>query len=224
MARRDAIYTPLLSPYMTVHADFGLTLAERALADALELLRDSRASVVAAAQRGMQCGGGCSPFTESSSGAQQEQERRVTEAEARCASAEARATEAERRAAELDAVVARLRDENASFRKVSRIVYFENENAQLRKRIEQLEAAAAGYDALSDASCGPRCEAAVGPDEVIEVYEKKIRGTLYYVSCAEGIVYRRLPDGSVGEDVGTLVKDSADGRTRLVLRVEQQGV
>jgi hypothetical protein len=115
---------------------------------------------------------------------------------------------------ELEAQVRKLSDENASFRKVSRIVYFENENARLRERIEHLEAQ---LDSQPDAQHG--CDIGVGPDEVIEVYEKKIKGVLYYVSSTDGIVYTRLGDGSVGEDVGVLAK-SADGRTRLVLRVQ----
>lgn len=115
---------------------------------------------------------------------------------------------------ELEAQVSKLSDENASFRKVSRIVYFENENARLRERIEHLEAQLEAQPVTKHG-----CDIGVGPDEVIEVYEKKIKGVLYYVSSTDGIVYTRLGDGSVGEDVGVLAK-SADGRTRLVLRVQ----
>lgn len=206
------------------HATTLLIDAERAFATALELLRDARVAAVASLQRLPQ-GGAAPEVTDAASCTGSEHDDAEKEGlREQLRTSQVAIDERDVRIKELDAANAKLRDENAGFYKVSRIVFYENENTKLRKRIAELEAALAlaTSDCSSMASYneGARCEAAVGPDEVIEVYEKKIRGTIYYVSSSDGIVYRRLIDGSVGEDVGTLVKDG-DGRTRLVLRVEQ---
>ena len=131
---------------------------------------------------------------------------------------------------ELVAKIMQLEEENKSFRKVSRIIAFENENAALKGEIESLkrrlsptpvttidkQIADIDIDTLSQIMTNSEVgdgEGEVdndgdeqGDDELeLDLYEKKIKGTVYYISNDSlHRVYLKNKDGSVGNDIGRL--------------------
>lgn len=120
-----------------------------------------------------------------------------------------------------------LKEENESFRKVSQIIAFENENARLKKELEVLKkrnenmslvGGRVSQPAISlehldldilhnnlDKHNSKEPEPASEETADLDVFEKKIKGVTYYVSNDdEKRVFEKLDDGSIGNEIGKL--------------------
>lgn len=87
-----------------------------------------------------------------------------------------------------------VREELESMRKVSQIIHYEKENARLQLHIKNLEARLAEDKNQDDSD---------GSD--IEVYEKIINNTLYYISKDKTkSIFHVHDDGSIGKRMGRL--------------------
>jgi chromosome segregation ATPase len=94
-----------------------------------------------------------------------------------------------------------LEEEKRDFAKVSHVVALEKENAKLRQEIEALR------KTLNECN--------KSEDDSISIYEKKIKGKIYYINTNDDkTVYEKNDDGSVGKIVGTL--DRQGGKTKIV--------
>lgn len=98
-----------------------------------------------------------------------------------------------------------LEDDIKNFRKVSHIIALERENSALKEKIAKLTAPA--QSANSSLPVTPS----------LEVYEKKIKGQIFYVDTVDNsTVYKKNDDDTVGECVGHLVKDKDTGKTKML--------
>lgn len=148
-------------------------------------------------------------------------EKRALDAKLACANT---------RILELERENGRIIEENKSFMKVSQIVAYEKENAKLRKEIEALNEKLNNVY-VDKPVIEPKVEApSVDETEVekkkveeaeeepeLSLYEKKIKGVVYYVSDDVHMrIYTRLPDGEVGDEVGKYEKDEETGKSKAV--------
>lgn len=89
---------------------------------------------------------------------------------------------------ELKQTIQNMEADRQAFTKVSHVVAIEKENARLRQELELLN---------KTSSSSPSAD----------VYEKKIKSTIYYVSNGDDrTIYLKNEDGSKGDAVGTLQK------------------
>lgn len=131
--------------------------------------------------------------------------------------------------AELESKVKYLEDENCNFRKVSRIIAFENENARLKVEMESLKKRLIQKDEKSiedqiqelnsdivEKIMSSDSEDGGGEDdedEALDLYEKKIKGTVYYITNDDARrLFEKMSDGSVGKEIGKL-----EGKSTIVL-------
>ena len=128
---------------------------------------------------------------------------------------------------ELLAKITNLEDENNNFRKVSRIIAFENENAALKREMESLKkrllpapAAVSIDEQIAEISSETieqmMSESSAEEEDEIGVYEKTIKGEVFYISNDDNRrVYRKNEDGSIGEEIGRLA-----GKNKLILNCQ----
>jgi len=134
------------------------------------------------------------------------------------------------RIADLEIEHKKLLDEYQSFMSVSRVVAISNENAKLRERVALLERCsrnkvpapepkeesppedAPKADPEEDAPNAedPKEDVPV-PEAEINVYEKKIKGVMYYIDEADNI-YEQLEDGAMGDIKGRYVPGANNKR------------
>jgi len=116
---------------------------------------------------------------------------------------------------DLKQAIAALEEENIGFKRVSQIIHYEKENAKLRVLITQLEDRLKKPMPLptqdSKLTEQPHQEPEQEPSEPlepeVEVYEKKIGKTIYFVSNDESMrIFEKTPEGEVGEELGCLQK------------------
>jgi predicted RNase H-like nuclease (RuvC/YqgF family) len=117
----------------------------------------------------------------------------------------------------LESYISNLEEEHRNFTKVSKIIALENENAKLRKELEdikQKEHKEIRKDTLINKSIETKGIQDTNDDEEsVEVYEKKISGVYYYVDDSKR-VYCKMTDGGIGDHIGYL--ESVSGKTKLV--------
>lgn len=128
----------------------------------------------------------------------------------------------------LESCIKDLEQEKKDFTRVSHVVAIEKENAKLRAEINALKKkmkddvpspepnhtpttdtheSPLGTENPVDQPTEPEVTAEESTSEHLEVYEKKIKGKMYFVSSQDDkTVYERKTDGSVGDIVGYLEK------------------
>jgi hypothetical protein len=100
---------------------------------------------------------------------------------------------------ELQDKVKVLEEDILHMRKVSHIVALERENSSLKEQLAKMK--------LSVAT--PPKAAMVAP---LEVYEKTIKGIVYYIDD-NLTIYKKNEDDSIGESLGKLIRE--EGKTRV---------
>lgn len=147
--------------------------------------------------------------------------------------ADAKLMDALKRITELEAENHRMIEENKAFLKVSQIVAYEKENAKLRKEIEHLKrqgkSETVPYEEIKTVDQGQETHEEHEEDEeqepelnVFSVYEKKIKGIVYYVSDdADMRIFAQTLDGEIGEEVGRYQLDQSSGKNKPVFFTPQ---
>jgi uncharacterized coiled-coil protein SlyX len=111
----------------------------------------------------------------------------------------------------LELKLQQLEDEKTAFSRVSQIIAMEKENARLRSELEQMSLRLKTNSTITPPSTSiSNEEPAVNQD----LYEKKIKGTVYKVSHVDNVIYAQDNDGNVGQRVGVLTK-TQDGKTKV---------
>lgn len=118
--------------------------------------------------------------------------------------------------------IQQLEDEKTAFSRVSHIIAMEKENSRLKHELDTLTSKLNMYATQKttqhDVSL-PQQEAVVtsitedsvcqtATDEATQFKEKKIKGTVYYMSVNDNILYEKLDNGEVGTRVGHLTETS----------------
>lgn len=114
----------------------------------------------------------------------------------------------------LRAEVARLAEEVAAFSKVSHIIAMEKENARLKGEVKALmERLSKPTPVLAPlpAAIAPKKDDSEPEEEYVQ---KKIKGTMFFVSTKDSVVYEDL-DGEVGQRLGRL-EHKKDGKLKVV--------
>ncbi len=133
---------------------------------------------------------------------------------------DAKLLEALKRITELEGENHRMIEENKAFLKVSQIVAYEKENAKLRKEIEHLKRQVKPDLVLHEETKIQETQEKQEPE--LNVYEKKIKGTVYYVSDdADMCIFMKNPDGDIGEEVGRYQLDESSGKNKPVFFTPQ---
>lgn len=87
-----------------------------------------------------------------------------------------------------------LEQEKKEFSKVSHVVALEKENSKLKQEIEMLKE----------------------KNNTIDVYEKEIKGKLYYISCQDNsTIYNKNDDDSIGSIVGYIEKNETTQKFKV---------
>ena len=120
---------------------------------------------------------------------------------------------------ELKKVIENLEQDKKDFTRVSHVVAMEKENNKLRTELTALKAQIAKLttntvDEVKDGDNHNNNE--VEGEESLDVFEKKIKGIVYYVSSKEDCtIYTKNDDGTLGEAVGYLEKDAKTQKTKV---------
>ena len=108
--------------------------------------------------------------------------------------------------ANLQDTLSELKDEILNFKRVSQIIAYEKENARLKKEIELLRAKAHVPAIISV----PPVQTIVSEEIELEFIEQTIDNIDYYVTDDKNKhIYEKLPDGDVGEHLGSIIKKKA---------------
>lgn len=120
----------------------------------------------------------------------------------------------QKQVATMQLTIDNLEEERRQFTKVSSIIGIDKQNQVLKKEIEQLHEKL--NKLLHAAEEAPAAPAAPAPapatiEPVPDVFEKYIKGTIYYVSTENDMtIYKKNEDGSIGPKVGSFVKTAHD--------------
>ena len=111
---------------------------------------------------------------------------------------------------DLESEIQRYEEELLSYRRVSQIIQYEKENNRLQTVVKTLEQK---IKSLTVAQEEQPPSSSSSESSELNVYEKKIGSTVYYISDdAEHKIFEKIGDGEIGEELGKLV--SVNGRLK----------
>ena len=110
-----------------------------------------------------------------------------------------------------------MEQDKKDFTRVSHVVAMEKENNKLRTELSALKATLSKpTESIVNQTQECYNEKDKEEGQNLSVYEKKIKGIVYYVSCQEDLtIYKKNEDGTLGESVGYLEKDTITQKTKV---------
>jgi len=130
-----------------------------------------------------------------------------------------------------------LEEDRAQFAKVSHIIALEKDNAKLKAELETHKAKLAMAMSVSntvpsvpsqevvneaplvkkeDVEGKEHAEEPQNSIEDTEFYEKKIKGTVYFIGTKTNTIYSKTEEDEIGDAVGKLEKNDATGKSKVV--------
>lgn len=120
---------------------------------------------------------------------------------------------------QLQETISSMEQDKREFSKVSHVVALEKENSKLRSDIESMKR-------TNGMQNKPTIEQHMVVDKEvtsqpveeaeIDVFEKKIKGSIYYISCQDNsTIYAKNDDGTIGSILGRLEKDKISQKTKV---------
>lgn len=119
---------------------------------------------------------------------------------------------------QLKETISSMEQDKRDFNKVSHVIALEKENSKLRTELETMKTivktqstAPSEHSVKYDTEITNELE-----DAEIEVFEKKIKGNIYYISCQDNsTIYTKNDDGTIGPILGHLEKDKTSQKTKV---------